>query len=124
MLVPLGARRAARLAWIMGAGMTTIRGLLREAAPSREELDRWLNPAFPKWAQFDAELGYLPHNCAVRDGMDDLLSVYTYEPSGARRRRSYADLPCRINTYGNSFTQCHQVSDGETWQEVPRRASR
>jgi hypothetical protein len=25
--------------------------------------------------------------------------------------------PCRINTYGNSFTQCHQVSDGETWQE-------
>jgi hypothetical protein len=23
----------------------------------------------------------------------------------------------RINTYGNSFTQCHQVSDGETWQE-------
>ena len=30
----------------------------------------------------------------------------------------YADRPCRINTYGNSFTQCHQVSDYETWQEV------
>jgi hypothetical protein len=29
----------------------------------------------------------------------------------------YTDRPCRINTYGNSFTQCHQVSDGETWQE-------
>jgi hypothetical protein len=27
------------------------------------------------------------------------------------------DRPARINTYGNSFTQCHQVSDGETWQE-------
>jgi hypothetical protein len=26
-------------------------------------------------------------------------------------------MPCRINTYGNSFTQCHQVNDGETWQE-------
>ena len=24
---------------------------------------------------------------------------------------------CRINTYGNSFTQCHQVSNGEAWQE-------
>ena len=29
----------------------------------------------------------------------------------------YAGKPCRINTYGDSFTQCHQVSDGETWQE-------
>jgi hypothetical protein len=31
---------------------------------------------------------------------------------------SYRDEPCRINTYGDSFTECHQVSDGETWQEV------
>jgi hypothetical protein len=30
---------------------------------------------------------------------------------------NYADRPCRINTYGDSFTQGHQVSDGETWQE-------
>jgi hypothetical protein len=29
----------------------------------------------------------------------------------------YTGRPCRINTYGDSFTQCHQVSDGETWQE-------
>ena len=29
----------------------------------------------------------------------------------------YVDKKCRINTYGDSFTQCHQVSDGETWQE-------
>ena len=26
-------------------------------------------------------------------------------------------VPCRINTYGNSFTQGAQVSDEETWQE-------
>ena len=25
---------------------------------------------------------------------------------------------CRINTYGDSFTQGSQVSDGETWQEI------
>ena len=31
---------------------------------------------------------------------------------------NYREKPCRINTYGNSFTQCHQVSDHETWQEV------
>src|SRR5262249_2208542 len=31
---------------------------------------------------------------------------------------AYADKPCRINTYGDSFTSCEQVSDGETWQEI------
>jgi hypothetical protein len=29
----------------------------------------------------------------------------------------YTGKKLRINTYGNSFTECHQVSDGETWQE-------
>jgi len=32
---------------------------------------------------------------------------------------NYGDKPCRINTYGDSFTQCHQVSDHETWQKIP-----
>jgi hypothetical protein len=31
---------------------------------------------------------------------------------------NYAGRPCRINTYGDSYTQCAQVSDGETWQEI------
>jgi len=35
----------------------------------------------------------------------------------ARTQLSYAGRKCRINTYGDSFTLCHQVSDGETWQE-------
>jgi hypothetical protein len=30
----------------------------------------------------------------------------------------YSDGVRRINTYGDSFTQCAQVSDGETWQEI------
>jgi hypothetical protein len=41
----------------------------------------------------------------------------TVQANGARTSFLYRDKPCRINTYGNSFTQCHQVSDGETWQE-------
>jgi hypothetical protein len=97
--------------------VTTIREMLRAATPGRDEIDRWLDPAAPKWARFDSELGYRLHDCAIRDGVDDSLSVYRYESSGERRRVNYADLPCRINTYGDSFTQCHQVSDGETWQE-------
>jgi hypothetical protein len=30
----------------------------------------------------------------------------------------YRNRACRINTYGNSFTSCEQVNDGETWQEA------
>ena len=36
----------------------------------------------------------------------------------ARRRINNADVPCRISAYGDSFTHCDQVSDGETWQEI------
>ncbi len=36
---------------------------------------------------------------------------------GERITINQANKPCRINTYGDSFTQCSQVNDGETWQE-------
>src|SRR5688572_24452112 len=97
--------------------MPTIRDLLREATVKRELVDHFLDPDAPNWATFDSELGYRLHNCIVRDGVDDSLTVYRYDASGARRLIHYAQSRCRINTYGDSFTQCHQVSDGETWQE-------
>jgi hypothetical protein len=97
--------------------MPTIRDLLREVTVKRELVDHFLNPDVPNWATFDPELGYRLHNCIVRDGVDDSLTVYRYDASGARRMVHYAQSRCRINTYGDSFTQCHQVSDGETWQE-------
>ena len=37
---------------------------------------------------------------------------------GPRQQVNFVKDPCRLHTYGNSFTQGHQVSDGETWQEV------
>ena len=60
---------------------------------------------------------YLPHDSDVPDGVDGATSTYRYGRWGERRTINYADQPCRINTYGDSMTQCHQVSDGETWQE-------
>ncbi|MHC4369474.1 MAG: hypothetical protein ACYSW8_17830 [Planctomycetota bacterium] len=45
------------------------------------------------------------------------LCIYRFNPGGQRRTINFVDRACRINTYGNSFTQCHQVNDGETWQE-------
>jgi hypothetical protein len=74
-------------------------------------------PPHNQWAKFDPELGYVPSDSIQRDGVDGSRSVYRYGPAGERKTIHYAGRPCRLNTYGNSFTQCHQVSDGETWQE-------
>ncbi len=54
----------------------------------------------------------MPH-----DGLDDSYTLSTVNRDGSRKNQVYVNRPCRINTYGNSFTQCHQVSDAETWQE-------
>jgi hypothetical protein len=40
-----------------------------------------------------------------------------YRKTGERATINYADRPCRLNVYGDSFTQAAQVSDGETWAE-------
>jgi hypothetical protein len=83
----------------------------------REEVETFLDKEKPNWAKFDPELGYTLRDNILKDGMDNSRTITSYEKSGERRKINYADRPCRINTYGNSFTQCHEVSDGETWQE-------
>ncbi len=88
---------------------------LRRAAVSRDVIDGFLQG--PAWAQFDPELGYILGNYLPADGMDRSATISTVQPNGARTSFLYSNRPCRINTYGDSFTQCHQVSDGETWQE-------
>ncbi|MBT5167326.1 MAG: SGNH/GDSL hydrolase family protein, partial [Opitutales bacterium] len=97
----------------------TSESYLRSILYTREEVRAWLEDgAFP-FARYSSEFGWLLPDGYFKDGVDDSISKYTYEPNdGPRQRIHYADLPCRINTYGDSFTQCHQVSDGETWQEV------
>ena len=94
-----------------------VRDFLVRAVLTPAEIDRFLDPAQPSWAQFDSQLGYLPHDSRVPDGIDGAVSTYRYGPLGERQTINYARDPCRIHTYGNSMTQCHQVSDGETWQE-------
>ena len=36
-------------------------------------------------------------------------SFYSYGEYGERALVNYADRPCRINTYGDSFTACGQT---------------
>ena len=97
------------------ADKPTFEQYLRESAVSKEVIDRFL--AGPSWAQYDPELGYILGNDLPADGMDKSTTISTVQANGARTAFMYAGKPCRINTYGDSFTQCHQVSDGETWQE-------
>ena len=88
---------------------------LRESAVSREVIDAFIQR--PHWAAFDPELGYILHNCLVPWGVDDSRAIETFRPDGARSRFLYAGRKPRINSYGDSFTEGNQVSDGETWQE-------
>jgi hypothetical protein len=88
---------------------------LRRTAVPREVIDTFLKG--PSWAQYDPELGYILWNYLPTDGMDRSATISTVQSNGARTSFVYAGKKCRINTYGDSFTQCHQVSDAETWQE-------
>ncbi len=79
-------------------------------------IDAFLDDSAPNWATFNNETGYLLKSSIMRDGVDDSYTISRFE-NGIRKQINYAGDTCRIATYGDSFTQCHQVSDGETWQE-------
>jgi hypothetical protein len=100
----------------MGApGTVTYEAYLKESAVSREVIDRFLCGS--NWAQFDPELGFILSSYMPSDGMDGSTTISTVQANGARTSFMYADRKCRINTYGDSFSQCEQVSDGESWEE-------
>jgi hypothetical protein len=67
--------------------------------------------------KYEPELGYLFTNGRVRHGVNRSECTYTYGPDGARLMIAHSGEPCRIASYGDSFTHGDQVNDGETWQE-------
>lgn len=99
-------------------GVDALRSFLRPYVVQRETIDRFLDERERVWAKFDPELGYLLRNSFMRDGVDGCHTLARYEETGQRTQVNFPDQPCRINSYGDSFTQGHQVSDGETWQEI------
>jgi len=88
---------------------------LKKSAVSREVIDGFLRGS--NWARFDPELGYVLGNSLMPWGIDRSAAIETVQDNGARTTIMYADRNPRINTYGDSFTESAQVSDGETWQE-------
>ena len=97
-------------------GITT-REFLKGVTVTREIVDRYLDPNAHNWATFDAELGYRIKKSFIKNGVDGSYTLTHCGPGGERIMLNFADRACRVNTYGDSFTECHQVSNGETWQE-------
>lgn len=92
---------------------------LKDIIYTHQEIDDWLAGKAFKFAYYDSEFGWFLNNAQFKDGLDNSISTYTYaDDKGERLLTNYKEKPCRINTYGDSYTQCHQVSDHETWQEV------
>jgi len=88
---------------------------LEKSVVTRAETDRFLKRM--GWATFDPELGYVLGNSILPWGLDGSSTLETVQPNGARTSFLYVDRKARINAYGDSFTECAQVSDGETWEE-------
>jgi hypothetical protein len=97
--------------------MPTIREYLAANCPTKAMIDRFLDARAYNWAKFDPVVGYTHADYSVRDGIDNCFTINRMDRDNARLSPSANGRPCRINTYGDSFTHCDQVSDGETWQE-------
>ncbi|NRA39704.1 MAG: hypothetical protein HRU15_16295 [Planctomycetes bacterium] len=97
--------------------MTSFQEYIHASAIKKEVLDIYLDEGEASWARYHPQLGYTLGNYMPRDGIDGSLTISTAQKDRSRSSVIYGDRPCRINTYGDSFTQCHQVSDHETWQE-------
>jgi len=88
---------------------------LEKSVVSRKDVDDFL--AGKTWGQFDPELGYVLGNSLNPWGIDHSSAIETVQANGSRTSFLYADKKARINAYGDSYTECEQVSDGETWEE-------
>ena len=85
---------------------------------TKEIVDRFLDPDAPNWSLPDPDLGYRLQDTLLKYGLDETYAIFRYEPDGARKMVNFSEQQCRINTYGDSYTQGCQVNDGETWQEI------
>jgi len=106
------------------AGTSLARDYLRSLMPSRKQVEDFIRgrqgpeklSRNQGWT-FDPDLGWVLCDSVRPRSVDGSKGFYHYERDGARKVVNFPHKPCRIHTYGNSFTHCDQVSDGETWQE-------
>lgn len=123
------------LAALVGAGLPAcaqdqsarpadpVRQRLQTIIPTTMDVERFISKPLPgqlssnKGWTFDGDLGWVLCDSVRSDGVYRSKTYYHYEADGARKVSNFPNEPCRIHTYGDSFTHGDQVSDGETWQE-------
>ena len=100
------------------------RTYLRSIMPTAERIVQFTDEMTPDESRrrsngwtYDADLGWVHCSAIHSNGVDRSKTFYHYEEDGARKLGQFADRSCRVHAYGNSFTHCDQVSDGETWAE-------
>jgi hypothetical protein len=100
------------------------RDYLRSIKPSRQRVEDFITGEYGprdkrpgEIFQYDSELGWIHHKAIGSTGVDGSKVFYSYESDGARKVINFPDKPCRIRTYGNSFTHCSQANNNETWEE-------
>jgi hypothetical protein len=100
------------------------REYLRSIKPSRQRVADFISGEYGprdkrpgEVFQYDAELGWVHHESVGSTGVDRSKVFYSYESDGARKVVNFPNRPCRIRTYGNSFTHCSQANNNETWEE-------
>lgn len=104
--------------------MTTEEFLL-SLMPTEEMVDRFVDPTVyiddqiknNRGRTFHPELGFIVKDTILNDAMHEGKSKVTFQSNGARSQVNFPDQTPRISSFGNSFTMCNQVNDGESWQE-------
>jgi len=97
---------------------TQAREYLGSIIYSSDAVQRWISGEALYNEEYHAVLGWVNGPRSIRHGIDGSYAIYRFDADGARRLIRYGERPCRINTYGDSFTLCSQVNDAETWQEM------
>ena len=95
----------------------TAREYLSGRTYPEKEIQGVIDESVGAGGKYDGELGWVARDGKFANGINKTWTFQNVSADGCRQTIQFADTPCRINTYGDSFTQGAQVSDGETWQE-------
>ncbi|HCK11988.1 MAG TPA: hypothetical protein DHW45_19085 [Candidatus Latescibacteria bacterium] len=98
--------------------LSKLRTYLLSLMPTCEMVDGYVTANAEGETSSIPELGWVPKGERwSSDGVGGTSCHYSYQADRGRTAVNYEGQPSRVHTYGNSFTHCDQVSNGETWQE-------
>jgi hypothetical protein len=98
--------------------LAKVKTYLLSIMPTREMVDAYVSFNDAGESSCNPELGWVPRGSRKSQvGVDNTYAFYSYQKDRGRSVVNFPDRVSRIHAFGNSFTHCDQVSDGETWEE-------